>query len=222
MSAELINDHVILPHAPNWSSAPAWSRRWQTAVADGVTGAESRSALRVVPRTSLKWVISPAEQNESALLVPRLRAALKSGRACAPYWGRGCAIITFETTSSVRLATAWPWAVGEYIFFMDAWRSWECRLVIDVEDAGSGQPLVWCATPLTGNYAAAKLAWPMLFGEISAPDLEAVTAHHADVQIELREKSAPASATVVGAYTPPVGGSLAIPAMAVGTTFIVR
>ena len=223
MSLTLLNDHVLLPHRPNWKTDPQWSRAWQTQVAAGVTGAESRTAVRVAPRLTLKWLVSPQDLQEQSQLDDRIRFALKSGQACTPYWGRGQAsqeLFTFQ----IFVDESWPWAVGDYFFVMSPTaRTWQVATVNYLDLRAPGLLELQPPTPFDEVYPKGTLIWPLLFGELQAPEMPAVTSHHSDVLLELRELAAPASAAVVGAYTPPdPGTNLAIPAMTIGSTFLVR
>lgn len=89
MSVELINDCVVIPEPVNWKDRVKWSRRWETEIVGGVTGAEDRSTGRTAPLESLEYTITTFGVQQRARLNARLLEALMSGRACAPWWGRG-------------------------------------------------------------------------------------------------------------------------------------
>jgi hypothetical protein len=218
MPVTLINSHVLIPDSPNWRTEPAWSRAWQTQVAGGVTGAESRTAVRMAPRVSLRWTVMSLTLQDHWQLDDRIRAALKLGLACAPYWGRGIKLALDLTADLCTLTSdLWPWAEDDYIFLLDAFGLWEVRQIIAVAGA-----VLTLDDDVARTYTAPLLVWPLLYGELKA-DMSALTSWHADVPLELREYSAPESAVVVGDYTPPdPDEDLAIPEMAVGSTFVVR
>src|SRR5436190_1502696 len=85
----LVNDHVLFPNPADWASPPDWSRQWHNEIGTAVSGAESRHALRVQPRITLGFTITPRDVVEQGEFDDRIRAALKAGLACAPYHGRG-------------------------------------------------------------------------------------------------------------------------------------
>jgi catechol 2,3-dioxygenase-like lactoylglutathione lyase family enzyme len=106
MSVELLNDCVILPHLANWDKGVRVTRRWETEIVPGVTKAEDRSTGRGNPFLRQEWEVLPFTVADRARLNTRLAAALKSGRACAPYFGRAQYIgqvqaIPYETWGGV-------------------------------------------------------------------------------------------------------------------------
>jgi hypothetical protein len=202
MAVELLNDHVLLPHRPNWKTDPQWSRTWETKVAAGVTGAESRTAVRALPRHSLKYQVSVLDLQEQAMLDDRVRAALKSGRVCTPFWGRGQQpTAAFQT--EVIVDNTWPWGVGDYVFTMNVHREWEVQPIDEINDLGGGQFELLFAPGFDVEHPVRQLVWPILYGELISPDLNALTSWHGELLLEIRELAAPASADVVGDYTPP-------------------
>lgn len=89
MSVELVNDCVVFPEQINWKDRVKWSRRWDTQIVGGITGAEDRSSGRSAPLQRLEYTITTYSIQARARLNARLLAAYKSGRACVPFWGRG-------------------------------------------------------------------------------------------------------------------------------------
>jgi hypothetical protein len=222
MPVILLNDHVLLPHRPNWATDVQWSRAWETKIAPAVTGAESRRAVRAHPRHSLKYSVSVMDLQEQAQLDDRLRAALKSGRVCTPFWGRGQPpTAAFQTEAIVP--NLWPWAVGDYVFTMNVHREWEVQPIDEINDLGGGQLELLFAPGFDVEHPVRQLVWPVLYGELAAPDLSALTSWHGELAIEVRELAAPASADVVGDYTPPDPDlDLAIPDQEIGVSNDVR
>jgi hypothetical protein len=220
MALELINNFVLLPHAPNWSDPPAWSRAWQTGVAEAVTGDESRAALRGQPRISLTWLISTRTPEEETQLDDRLRAAKKSGKACAPYWGRGDLLTAAVTAEAVHLEDMlFDWRIGDWIFLLSDQSSvtgdqlWEVGQVAAI--VGN---VLTLAAPVGRTYVAGLLAWPLLFGKFTAQDLGADTNWHGSVKATLQELVSRDSA-VVGATV--ATGAAGIGVMEIETNFIV-
>lgn len=109
---------VLIPDAPNWANKPRWSRRWQTAITTGVTGAEDRAALRKEPLESLEYSLL-TELGEREALTARLQAALKSGRACIPRWDLPQ---TLKLDADARRAETTQrhhsWHIGDYAIFL--------------------------------------------------------------------------------------------------------
>lgn len=214
MSVELINNHVLFPHPANWNFLPQWSRRWQSEISDGVTGAESRFALRTQPRQTLSFLISPRNAIEQALLDARMLAAKKSGKACAPFHGRASVLNAECSTDSVVLQSAfWPWAVGDTIFFRQNSLEYETRTLTAVD----GVNLTLNAA-VDDTYAAGALVWPMFYGKFSAEDLGVVTNQRGAIRVTLSELIAPSSAQV-GELEGPVGAGIGV--MELEDTFVV-
>jgi hypothetical protein len=215
MPVELVNDHVLLPFLADWSEAPRWSRQWHTEVVDAVTGAESRQALRTNPRVSLRYLISPGGQVSTQLLDDILRAALKSGLACCPMWGRGGELLTAvdALATEVQLSDTWPWQAGDYLFLGDE-NGADVRLVTDADLAGG----VWTLTLDSGLVFdhAGGLGWPVLFGKFAAGDVTAASPTFGPVQVTVTEIVSGRTAQV-GAVVPDAGAGIG--AMAMGSTF---
>lgn len=214
MSVELVNGHVLLPHPANWATAPEWSRRWESVIADGVTGPESRNALRVLPRAKLSWSVSPKDNVEQNQLDDRMRQAAKSGLACAPYWGRSAQLAAAVTSVTVTVvATVWPWAVGDFVFLLDAARNHDVRTISAV--AGN---VLTISAPVSRTYAAGRPVWPLMFGKFVPQDVTALTSQRGEARLEISELAAPANATV-GEIIPVAGQGVGV--WVIGTTLAV-
>lgn len=220
MAVELINDHVLFPQRANWAVDPEWSRAWETQVTNGLKGPESRTGLRAVPRVTLKWVPSIKNLQQLAQLDDQVRAALKSGKACCPYWGRASRLSLDCTAAAATLqATPWPWEVNDWIFFLDQdTREFNVRQVTNV----AGLVLTLQAA-VTRTFRANTLVWPLLFGKLTQATLAAETSRHGAYPIAITENTPAAAIEPVGEYTPPdPNPDLGIPDMEIGTSFIVR
>ena len=182
MSVELINGHVLIPHAHNWRQNISWSRKPQTARLQGLTGREQRTTLR--PRPLISMTILPAviDANEQARLEDSVRAARKSGKAAVPYWGRGQVLSGAASGSSVPLeSTPWVPAAGDYVFFGTT-TAHEVRLVSSYA-AGA----ITLSSSLTGTYAAGEMVWPVLFGKITTDNEALITSHRGEMGITFAE-----------------------------------
>jgi hypothetical protein len=214
MSAETINNHVLIPNRPNWMFKPRWSRTWQTAVTSAVVGKESRYALRANARVTLRYLITTKGIVATQELHDRLRAAVKSGLGCTPYYGRGAALVDAVAAgaSEVTVTEGWDWQAGDY-FFSGTEDGFDAKLVTAaVLDAG-----VWTLTldePLDVDHAEQAPVWPLLFGKLTAPSLPALTPRVGDVQVTISELTS-ARAAQLGEVVPDVG--VGIGHMIVGT-----
>jgi hypothetical protein len=65
-----------------------WTRNWSTGFQASVAGNEEREYRRGVGLKSLEWTAQPASFVERVDLFASVVAALRSGKAAAPYWGR--------------------------------------------------------------------------------------------------------------------------------------
>lgn len=216
MSVELVNGHVLFPNAADWTQKPKWSRAWQNVVIGAVTGQESRQALRANPRVTLSFRLTPVGIGATQMLDDRLRAAAKSGLACAPYHGRGCLIAAtvLAGVSGVTVNNAWPWQAGDY-FFSGNENASDAKLVTEAELADA----VWTLTlddALDFDHVAGAFAWPLLFGEFSADDLAALTPRIGAAAIKITELVSGRTAQV-GAVTPDAGDGIG--SMIIGEDF---
>lgn len=188
MSVTLVNSHVLLPDAPNWRERPEWTRAWQTEIADGVTGAEQRGAMRQVPRIGLSYTVTPLDAQAQNQFEDRVRAALKLGLAAVPYWGRGTPLASAASGTSASLASPYfPFAVGDYVLLLDlsdpAAPVFETRQLTSV-----GATIGWSGA-LTNTYPAGAFVYRLLFGTLKAQDLGAITNHRGEARLEFRERT---------------------------------
>lgn len=174
-----VNGVVLLPHAPDWSQTPKVQRRWQSAIASAVSGVEERSTLRQTPIRSLAYGVTPFDAQERGLLDDRIRAALLEGAAAVPWWGRGLALASPASGSTVILAdsvpTGWVPQAGSHIAFVGDWATpggaaWE---VAEVESV-AGRVLTLAAA-LTGTWT--RSCWELLAGKLTVSGAEAFTGH---------------------------------------------
>lgn len=214
---ELVNGYVLFPHAAQWADGPNWQRTWEAYFADGLTGAQSRYGTRNQPLRRLEWDVMTADAVETAKLDDRIRAARKSGKACAPYWGRGSTQSVATNNVTVTLtAPAWTWAVNDYVFLMDEFRNYDVRQLSGVNLGGD---VLTLSQPVSRTYAAGLPAWPLIFGKLLADDMEANTSWHAIPTLAIQETKSPAS-TQIGAVGPDAGDGIGV--WKLEDTFIVQ
>lgn len=218
MSVELVNGHVLFPNAADWTQKPKWSRAWQNVVTGAVTGRESRNALRSNPRVTLSFVITPVGIVATQILDDRIRAAAKSGMACAPYHGRGCILqdTVLAGVSEVTVSDAWPWLAGDY-FFSGTENASDAKRVT----AAGLVDGVWTLTlddVLDFDHADGAFAWPLLFGEFIPADITALTPRIGSTVIKISELVSGRTAQI-GAVTPDAGTGIG--SMVIGDDFAI-
>lgn len=213
----LVNNHVLFPNAANWKHRPEWSRQWENEIGTAVTGAETRNALRTQPRITLAFTITPRSVVEQTEFDDRIRAASKSGFACAPYHGRGAILNddAWATDVSITVKAGRTWTVGDYLFLRAADESYEVRLLTAVNLAAGIWTLEF-ADELTGDHRAGSFAWPLIFGEFKPAEMAARSPRTGPARITIRELISPATAAL-GAVVPPVGTGIGY--MKIGSTF---
>ncbi len=212
-----INNHVLFPNVANWARRPEWSRQWENEIGTAVTGAETRNALRSQPRITLAFTITPRTTGEQIEFDDRIRAAAKTGFACAPYHGRGAILNddAMATDVSVTVKAGRTWAVGDYLFLRASDESYEVRLLTAV-NLSAGIWTLEFDDALAGNYPAGSFAWPLIFGEFKPDEMTARSPRTGPARITIRELTSPATAAL-GAVVPSVGTGIG--SMKVGTDF---
>jgi hypothetical protein len=218
MSVETVNDHVLIPNGADWRFSPNWSRAWQPAIVNAVTGKESRASLRSQPRVTLEYQLTTESIAATQELDHRVRAAVKLGLGCCPYFGRGgrLAIAADAGEVSVQVNDAWPWQPGDYFFCGDENGSDAQLVEAAVLDAG-----VWTLTlddVLAFDHAAGALAWPLLFGKFSLPKLPVLTTRAGEFVVSIGELTSGRSAQI-GEVIPDAGAGIGH--MIIGSTFII-
>ncbi|MBE7502728.1 MAG: hypothetical protein HS113_21080 [Verrucomicrobiales bacterium] len=189
MAVTEVNGHVLLPHLPDWSRPVQWSRLWQTDVQRVLTGAEERRGLRPKPRESLSWKLIPFDVTEQTPLLARLRAAAKSGLACAPYWGRGRRVVSAAGTELVLDAEdeAWPWFQAEDYLLLRSTAA-EAVEAFELAQVESVNGVTFTLTAaLVGTWGEGTWAWPLVFGRLTFSDITHRTDWHAGVTVTLSE-----------------------------------
>lgn len=201
MSSELINGHVLVADLPGWQRGVSLMRRWRTEIEETVTGAEDRGAMREVPRLRLRYDIGTRTQVQRAELEDKLRAALKSGKAAVPFWGRASDLATDASGTSAELATTnWPWQTGDFILFLDA-SDLERPVHAVRQITGKTGFTLTLNSALPQAFAAGSLVWPLLFGKPEADSAALTTSRQAEVKFTLSEQVGSTRAGAAGAST---------------------
>lgn len=205
MSVELINNHVLIPHDADWAQPPEWSRAWQTGLVTAVTGQGSRQALRAVARHALTWLITPCSLNEQVRLDDRVRAAVKLGLACAPFHGRGGALVDAFTGDTFQCRPGWDWTVGDYVFVRNS-DGYEISRVASA-NLELGTWTVELEDVLTGTYR--DFAWPLIFGKFTCAEMEAASPRVGPLRVTISELTNARSAQL-GSVAPPSGAGIGV------------
>ncbi len=198
----LVNDFVLFPHRANYGTEPSWQRRWENQVVDSEFGEESRAGLRAVPRVLIQWGITSRDIAEQSQLMDRILAARKSGKACAPHWGRGSELAAAVTGTAVAIESdsTWPWQAGDFAFLVDDAGDYDA---IEVDSVGvSSFTLV---SPVTRSYHAGTFVWPLVFGKFGCDNYRALTARVGEASMSITELTS-RDAETVGSTTPNPGG----------------
>jgi hypothetical protein len=207
----LVNGHVLIPHAADWSVAPTAKRTWRSEVTESLLGGEVRQALRAVPRRTLTFSITATSLGERSRLDARIDAATKSGLACVPFWGRGCPLAAAAQGNSLELAeTAWNWTAGDYGILLLS----DLRFDVVQVDAVHQASLTLKAA-LGAQWHEGQLLHPLLFGKLSTEDAEQLTAWYETVSVTVTQIVGERSVTlgVIPAARPGIGQ------MTIGSTF---
>lgn len=124
MGVDKIDDCVVVPNHHDWSEKLKWSRTWSTQIAHGVTGTEDRSNGRRGAYQKIQFRVLAISVEQRARLTARVLEALKTGRACAPFWGRQNITTGIPPIHDVPFGEGfvlespyWPWQSGDYVFF---------------------------------------------------------------------------------------------------------
>ena len=144
---ETINNNcVVIPHLPNWTNSVKHKRTWATAVASGVNGSEDRAAGRTAPLRKITYTVTtilgegPAE---SEILAERIKAALQTGRAVCPLYGRAQAVRP-GLGGTLEALGLWPWVAGEWCFLtLPQHDSINQRIPVDVGGLGYSAIAGW-------------------------------------------------------------------------------
>ena len=201
MPVELVNGHVVIPDPANWREAVDWSRRFQVSIEEALTGAEDRARFRARPLQQLAWTVTPWDANQESRLEDRVRAALKSGKAAAPYHGRAAVLTnTVVATATIVKIDACPWVpvAGDCVLFGDPQQplKWEVR---EVSSFNAGNRNITLTSGLTYGWTAGGMLWPLLFGKLVFDAEDAETSQRGNWPLRLEELRSTDLASMGGA-----------------------
>jgi len=223
----LCQGYWLLAFPADWRQPPRWSRRWHTEVVSGPDGGETRFAPSPWPRAALAYRVTARSAAERAWLERLLRAALAAGRACAPYWGWGQCLSAWtrqpEHSQAQLPDSGWEWQAGDGIFLAPpGWSSLapdlspaEAATVTQASRTEEGWTLE-LAGALTGAYPPPALAWPLLFGTLTADAFDTTSNLWGSITLTLTEQT-PRLAHQLGVAPPDPGPGLGV--MSLETTF---
>lgn len=183
-----VSTHVLLPHQADWSRLPEKSRIWRSPVNPALTGAEDRSSVRSAAWIQLKYSVVPYNHVERARFEARYRAALKAGKMCVPYWGRGVPIANQASagTTQITLERAdHRLQDGDYAFIQAPapadFDEWDTLLISSV----SGRTLN-ISTALANTYPAGARVWPLLFGKPGPQQFQILNASRSRFEVSIQ------------------------------------
>jgi hypothetical protein len=183
MSVTLVHGHVLFPHYPDWTRGVRRQRRWQTEVDRALSGAEARVALRPKPREQLAFRVEARDPDDLARLLARVDAALKSGLACCPAWGRGLPLVAVAGEAVELGREAWADVQAGSFLFLAAPDGGETFEVVEVAEVDADT--VTLTGDALGAWGAGDWAWPLLFGRPAFSVFEHRTDWHARVSVTL-------------------------------------
>lgn len=178
-----IDGHIWIPVVPNWSTRPKLTRKWQTEITSTAKKAEKRSSLRSKPLSTLEVFITSQSLAETSTLDHEIRAALKAGKACLPFHGRGVNLASDSNGSSITLKdNLWDWRAGGYMCLFNG--SGLAGLAIITTVSGNTMTLLPLDYSGTSFPAATSTIWPLFFGRPSVPSgFDPITSRAGDMRL---------------------------------------
>lgn len=175
---ERVFNRVLLPFSADWITSPTVERVFKSEVESGVTGSESRGAMRQVPQSGVSWSVLPTTTEQRSRLDEILRAALREGQAATPFWGRGIRVGSGSTGTTLELSadvpSAWVPVAGSVLWVpleSDGPFAEEYELLTVA--SATGHTLELEAAPST-DLPEGSLVWPVIAGRFSGGEYEAV------------------------------------------------
>lgn len=110
-----LNEHTLIPYAPDWSHAVKHQHVQHTSVAEAVTGLEERAAWFARPRLSTRYTITTDSAERTAVVETTLRSALESAKAAVPLWGREQIIANASGNSVTLERSAGNFKAGQWV-----------------------------------------------------------------------------------------------------------
>lgn len=204
----LVNNHVLLPHAADWSEEPETKRVWQTETSEALPGSETRQALRAVARRGLSFSFTAHSQEERSRFDARWDAAQVSGLACAPFFGRGSTLAADaaagDSAVTVELPGAWAWQAGDYVALVNSDTMFDA-----VKVTGVAAGVLTLETPLDNDWPEGWTAWPLIFGMLTSDKATVLTSWHESLRLTINQLVAERSIQL-GAVVPPAGTGIGV------------
>ena len=196
MAIQIVNGYVLLPEPADWSDGAEIILQWQTGIVMAQRGYEDRAGLRVLPQAQMAWRVVTTTPMDGAALEDQVRAALRSGKACAPCYPRPCylagtgnggLVVTLEPTQ-------WSWQAGDYLFAVDLLGG---TYVAQVQAVAGNQLTLATAIPV-----GATVVWPLMFGrlETEKPEQEVPDALNLGCRLYIDAWRLPGSASGHATY----------------------
>jgi hypothetical protein len=165
----------------------SWERRWETDTTRALQGQEEREAKRSVGLKTIQYDAQPITVEETADLLASIAAGLKSGKACAPFWGRS-SVLAADCAAASNTVTlednVWGFAIGDKLFLIDQEaRLWEVRSITNV--VGN---VLTLDVGVARTYRAATLVWPLIYGRLACETAKVETNHRALPRLKIVEE----------------------------------
>ena len=190
---QLVSGHVLLPHQADWSAPPEVQRNWRSTVDTAQSGAEDRCSVRANPWMFLNYQVLPYNQVERYRFEARAREAIRIGKICVPYFGKGVAVIgnptADDTEIDVNQSNHWIKA-NTYVIVQDQipaeFDVFDVCLVTRVAD----ERLI-IDSGIQNDYSPNAQVWPLLFGRMMPNNFEPFNAsrgmYKVSVQFDQRQ-----------------------------------
>lgn len=183
-----IDEHTVIPFAPDWSYAIKHARRHRTGLAEGVTGMEERAAFFTKSKRRINYTIAVDNSAEAFTVESILRQAQESAKAAVPLWGREQVVaslngnaIVLETPSALFEAGEWIGVASPFGDIADA---------VKIQSA-NGQNVY---LDNSVNAAPGDLLVPLVLGRITSVPGEVISG--GGRAFEIRFKSVPPLETI--------------------------
>ncbi|MBW2598545.1 MAG: hypothetical protein JRC60_00230 [Deltaproteobacteria bacterium] len=179
-----IADYLLI--SPDWGEPISYSRRWQTAIQNVITGAEKRAALFTWPRRSLSYILQAMSAAESNYVKRKLFKNLHNIWGI-PFWqdrttlsvqaDAGQAILQVGSTENRNFEIGAPYIIQE------SEASYETG---EISDLTATQITV--KSNLNNTWAAGTDVYPVLQARLQPTQkLGMITAGIGDIRIEAKE-----------------------------------
>lgn len=179
--------HVLIPHQADWMRPPQLRRTWGSHAIASLAGDEDRCSVRPEPWIHLTYDVLPYDHVERARFDYRVKAALKSGMAAVPWWGRGVGLAATAAAgaTSVTLARSdHALEAGTYALIQSTtaaeYDTWDLVVLNTVSGVAVG-----LGSGLDYEHTVRSKVWPLLFGRPTIGGIQQLNLGRARYEVEL-------------------------------------